>query len=207
MQKPPFVTWQLLLFATLILAFVTIASPPALMDDVDSVTAQIARNMLTSGDWVTPRLNGVAYFEKPALRFWMVAASYLIFGVSDWAARLPMALASVALCWLVAYFGRWAFRDEPSESVGIIAGVVMATCVGLFLFTRILIPDVALTLTTTVAMLAIMRLLEPEATKLKQWGDIIGFRPGRRLYVEGLSRLGFSGRRNLELFIADSTAF
>ncbi len=186
MQKPPFVTWQLLLFATFVLAFVTIASPPALMDDVDSVTAQIARNMLTSGDWVTPRLNGVAYFEKPALRFWMVAASYLIFGVSDWAARLPMALASVALCWLVAYFGRWAFRGESSEQAGTIAGVVIATCVGLFLFTRILIPDVALTLTTTLAMLAIVRLLEPETVKLKQWAAVLGLALGAGFMLKGL---------------------
>ena len=186
MQKPPFVTWQLLLFATLILAYVTIASPPALMDDVDSVTAQIARNMLTSGDWVTPRLNGIAYFEKPALRFWIVAISYLIFGVSDWAARVPIALASVALCWLVRYFGRWAFLDKPSEHVGTVAGVVMATCVGLFLFTRILIPDVVLTLTTTVAMLAILRLIEPEATKLKQWAALLGFALGAGFMLKGL---------------------
>ncbi len=186
MQKPPFATWQLLLFATFVLAFVTIASPPALMDDVDSVTAQIARNMLTSGDWVTPRLNGIAYFEKPALRFWLVAVSYLIFGISDWAARIPMALASVALCWLVATFGRWAFRDEPSEQVGIVAGVVMVTCVGLFLFTRILIPDVVLALTTTLAMLAILRLLEPETVKLKQWAVVLGLALGTGFMLKGL---------------------
>ncbi len=186
MQRPPFVTWQLLFFATLILAFVTIASPPALMDDVDSVTAQIAQNMLTSGDWVTPRLNGIAYFEKPALRFWIVAVSYVIFGVSDWAARIPIALASVALCWLVCYFGRWAFRDEPTEQVGTVAGVIMATCVGLLLFTRILIPDVVLTLTTTMTMLALLRLLEPEAAKLKRWAAVLGFALGSGFMLKGL---------------------
>src|SRR5262245_41754 len=62
----------LLICCSIVFFFVTILSPPYLMDDVDSVTAQIARNMIESGDWVTPRLNGIAYFEKPALRFWVV---------------------------------------------------------------------------------------------------------------------------------------
>src|ERR1700682_260852 len=53
-----------------------IVSPPSLMDDVDAVQAQIARNMLQSGDWVTPHLEGVAYFEKPPLKYWMVAVYF-----------------------------------------------------------------------------------------------------------------------------------
>ena len=56
-----------------------IFSPPSLMDDVDAVQAQIARNMLSSGDWVTARLDGVAYLEKPPLIYWMIAASYKVF--------------------------------------------------------------------------------------------------------------------------------
>src|SRR6185503_14289688 len=51
-------------------------SPPGLMDDVDAVQAQIARNMLDSGDWVTARLDGVAYLEKAPLPYWMIALSY-----------------------------------------------------------------------------------------------------------------------------------
>ena len=79
------------------------------MDDVDAVQAQIARNMITSGDWVTPRLDGVVYLEKPPLIYWLIAASYKIFGIHDWAARVPMALASLAVCWLTTAFGIWAF--------------------------------------------------------------------------------------------------
>ena len=86
-----------------------INSPPHLMDDVDAVQAQIARNMLQSGDWVTARLNGIAYLEKSPLGYWLIASSYLIFGVHDWAARLPLALAVIALCWVTSLFGRWAF--------------------------------------------------------------------------------------------------
>src|SRR4051812_319207 len=51
-------------------------SPPALMDDVDAVQAQIARNMLDSGDWVTARLNGIPYLEKSPLVYWMMATSF-----------------------------------------------------------------------------------------------------------------------------------
>ena len=64
-----------------------IISPPSLMDDVDAVQAQIGRNMLDSGDWVTARLNGVAYLEKSPMKYWLIAISFRIFGVHDWAAR------------------------------------------------------------------------------------------------------------------------
>src|SRR3954469_16310874 len=71
-----------------------IVSPPSLMDDVDAVQAQIARTMLSSGDWVTARLDGIAYLEKSPLKYWLMAISFAIFGVKDWAARIPLALSS-----------------------------------------------------------------------------------------------------------------
>src|SRR5439155_2595268 len=107
-------------------------SPPHLMDDVDSVQAQIARNMLESGDWVTARLNGVAYLEKSPLIYWIMACSYRIFGVHDWAARLPLGLINIALCWVTARFAMWAF----GRRAGLYSGTVLATCIGMFLFTR-----------------------------------------------------------------------
>src|ERR1700730_8399269 len=90
-----------ILFAALVFLGCSL-SPPSLMDDVDAVQAQIARNMLDSGDWVTARLDGVAYLEKSPLKYWMMAVSYMIFGVHDWAARIPMALSAIVLCWLTA---------------------------------------------------------------------------------------------------------
>lgn len=129
------------------------ASPPSLMDDVDAVQAQIARNMLESGDWVTARLDGIAYLEKAPLKYWMIAASMAIFGIHDWAARTPMALSTIALCWLVVRMGAWAY----SPRVGFFAGLILSTCVGLWLFTRILIPDVVLTLAIALALYAFLR--------------------------------------------------
>jgi 4-amino-4-deoxy-L-arabinose transferase-like glycosyltransferase len=159
-----------------------IASPPHLMDDVDAVQAQIARNMLESGDWVTARLDGVAYLEKSPLIYWMMAASYRVFGVHDWAARLPLALSIVLLCWVTYRFARWAF----GERAGVYAGVCLATSAGLFLFTRILIPDATLTLTITEAIWAWMRLLEPEEAHPKRWALVLGVSLGCGLLLKGL---------------------
>src|SRR5881394_1331578 len=92
----PFDEIVVVLFAAIIYLG-CIISPPSLMDDVDAVQAQIARNMLQSGDWVTARLDGVAYLEKSPLKYWMIAVSFRIFGVHDWAARIPIALSTIML--------------------------------------------------------------------------------------------------------------
>ncbi|PYT50202.1 MAG: hypothetical protein DMG43_15145, partial [Acidobacteria bacterium] len=107
-------------------------SPPSLMDDVDASVTQISKNMLKSGDWVTPRINGVAFLEKPAMFYWPMALSFKIFGVHDWAARIPFALSAIGLACLTYAFGVWAF----GQRAGLYAGLCTATCVGLFLFTR-----------------------------------------------------------------------
>src|SRR5262249_38638502 len=86
-----------------------IISPPGLMDDVDAVQARIALNVLASGDWVAARLDGLAYLEKSPLIYWMMAASFRVFGVHDWAARIPLAMGTVLLVWVTMEFGIWAF--------------------------------------------------------------------------------------------------
>jgi 4-amino-4-deoxy-L-arabinose transferase-like glycosyltransferase len=83
----------------------------------------------------------VPYLEKPPLLYWMIAVSYKIFGVQDWSARIPVALSAIALCWTTAAFSLWAF----GKRAGFYAGLCMSTCIGLFLFTRILLPDAMLT--------------------------------------------------------------
>ncbi len=159
-----------------------IISPPSLQDDVDAVQAQIARNMLTTGDWVTARLDGVAYLEKPPLVYWMMAVSYKIFGVHDWAARIPIALFCIALCLLTAGFGVWAF----GKKAGFYAGLCMATCVGLFLFTRILIPDVILTFTITLAMWALLRVTDEAEPRPRLWAFLLAASLGTGLLLKSL---------------------
>ena len=157
------------------------------MDDVDAVQAQIARNMLSSKDWVTARLDGIPYLEKAPLVYWLIAVSYEIFGVHDWTARLPLGLSAVLLCWVTYRFGRWAFGEEA----GLYAGIALATSVGLFLFTRILIPDAILTLTVAGAIWAWFALLEPEEQLPLRWSVMLGACMGTGLLVKGLIAVVF----------------
>ncbi len=160
----------------------TIFSPPSLMDDVDSVHAAIARTMLRSGDWITPRLDGVVYLDKSPMTYWAIAASYAVFGVHDWAARIPLAWSAILLCGVTVLFGAWAF----GRKAGFYAGLALATCVGLFLFTRILIPEVMLTLSVTVTMWAFLRLLEDGEARPGLWAALMGASLGAGLLMKGL---------------------
>jgi hypothetical protein len=152
------------------------------MDDVDAVQAQISRNMLTSHDWVTARLDGVAYLEKAPLIYWTIAASYELFGVHDWAARVPIALAAIGLCWLTMAFGVWGF----GKRAGFYAGLCMGTCIGLFLFTRVLIPDVMITLTVALAMWAFLRALDDQEPHPRFWAFVLAASLGVGLLLKSL---------------------
>ena len=182
--------WFLLFLVFLIATSIylgCVPSPPSLMDDVDAVQAQIAKTMLTSGDWVTARLDGVVYLEKAPLIYWLMAFLYKIFGVADWVARLPVALASIALALLSAAFGMWAF----GERAGFYAGLCMSTCVGLFLFTRIQIPDVMLTFTIALAMWAFLRALDEEEKQPRLWAAILAASLGTGLLLKSLVGIVF----------------
>ena len=157
-------------------------SPPGLMDDVDAVQAQIARNMLTSGDGVIARLDGVPYLEKSPLIYWLIAISYRIFAVHDWSARIPVALAAVLLAWVVWRYGRWAF----GAVAGFYAGLALGTCVGLFLFTRIQIPDVMLTLSVCVAFWSFQRALDEQETRPRLWAALLAASLGVGVMLKGL---------------------
>ena len=165
----------------------SVVSPPSLMDDVDAVQAQIARTMLTSGDWVTARIDGVVYLEKSPLLYWMTAVSYRVFGVHDWAARIPVALSTIALCLLAVGFGSWAF----GERAGFYAGLCLSTCVGLFLFTRILIPDVMVTFTITLALWSFLRALDEHEPRPRFWATMLAVSFGLGLLIKSLIAVVF----------------
>ena len=164
-----------------------IISPPSIQDDSDAVLAQAARTMLETGDWVTPHLDGVPYLEKPALQYWMMTVSYKIFGVHDWSARLPYALFSIGLCLLTTAFGIWAFGRKP----GFYAGMVLSTCAGLYLFTRIVIPDVVLTFTIALAMWALLRVLDEEERHPRAWAFLLAASLGVGLLLKSLIAVVF----------------
>ena len=157
------------------------------MDDVDAVQAQMARNMIASGDWVTAHLDGVAFLEKPPLVYWAMAVSYKIFGIHDWAARLPVALAAILLSLVSGAFGTWAF----GKWAGVYAGLCMASCAGLFLFTRILLPDVMFTLTMALGMWAFLRALDEEEAHPRRWAFVLAASVGIGLLLKSLIAVVF----------------
>jgi 4-amino-4-deoxy-L-arabinose transferase-like glycosyltransferase len=162
-------------------------SPPSLMDDVDAVQAQIARNMLTSGDYVTARLDGIPYLEKAPLIYWLIAGSFKIFGATDWAARIPMVLAALALAWLTTAFGMWGF----GRRAGLYAGLCISTCFGLFLFTRILIPDVMLTASIALSMWAFLRAIDEDEPRQRWWAFVMAASLGTSLLFKSLVGMVF----------------
>src|SRR6201993_2983249 len=85
---------------------------PALLDDVDSVHAEAAREMLYRHDWVTLYTNGVRYLEKAPMMYWSIAASYRLFGVSDWSTRLPLMLGVLGLLLATYWLGRHALGER-----------------------------------------------------------------------------------------------
>jgi 4-amino-4-deoxy-L-arabinose transferase-like glycosyltransferase len=176
-----------LVIVAAIVFFGCIISPPALMDDVDAVHGQIARNMVQSGDWVIAHLNGVPYMEKAPLPYWLIAICYVLMGVHDWVARIPTALAAVLLCFVTARYGAWAF----GRRAGFYAGLALATSIGLFLFTRILIPDVMLTLTIAVCFMAFQRAMNEDGEELhsRRWPALIGVALGVGVLLKGLLAL------------------
>ena len=184
-------SWRNYLAILLAIAAITYvicaSSPPSLSDDVDAVEAQISRNMVVSGDWVTQRLDGVAYLEKSPLMNWLIAISYEIFGVHDWAARIPIVLSAIGLAWLTAAFGKWAFGNLA----GFYAGLCVATCIGLFLFTRILIPDVMLTFTIALAMWAFLRVLDEDERHPRRWAYLLAVSLGTGLLLKSLIGMVF----------------
>ncbi len=125
----------------------------ALLDDADSVHAEAAREILVRNDWITLHVDGVRYLEKAPLMYWAMALSYRLFGVSEFAARLPIAVAAVLLIWVTIQFGEWAFGLRS----GLFAGLILGSSPGLFLFTRITLPDVILTLWITCALYCFAR--------------------------------------------------
>jgi 4-amino-4-deoxy-L-arabinose transferase-like glycosyltransferase len=125
----------LLLLAAVI--YLGTAPRPALLDDADASHALVSRKMLQRGDYVVMFLNGIRYLQKAPIHYWMVALDYKIFGQTEFAVRLPVALAMIGLTIMAFVFGRRFF----SQRAGFYAGLATATSIGMFMFTRIMIPE------------------------------------------------------------------
>ena len=156
--------WIVLLWAVVYIP--GLFSPP-LLDDADSIHAEAARELLVRHDWTTLYIDGVRYLEKAPLMYWAMAASYVIFGVRDWAARLPLALGVLALLLTTYSLG----KRTLGERAGFWAAVVLAVSVGPYIFTRIIIPDLLVALWLTLGLDFFLRTLDEEPpSRLSCWG-------------------------------------
>jgi 4-amino-4-deoxy-L-arabinose transferase-like glycosyltransferase len=148
-------TW--LLFAA-IYAAVQIGSlfNPPLLDDVDAAHAEAAQHFAESADWVTAKVNGIRYIEKPPLPYWLSAGLYRVFGENVFATHLPNVLAMLGLTWLAWLWARRAWGPRA----GLYAGLGVLTAIGPFLFTRFIIPEAQLSFFLLVALYTLITGLE-----------------------------------------------
>ena len=146
-----------LLFAGLFLAvyFASLFTPP-LLDDVDASHALAAQHMIESGDWITPKIDGVRYLQKPPLPYWLSAGCYYVFGENAFATHLPNDLAILGLVWLAWLWSRRAWGDRA----GLYAGMFVLTAIGPFLFTRFIIPEAILSFLLLLALYCLLTGLE-----------------------------------------------
>jgi 4-amino-4-deoxy-L-arabinose transferase-like glycosyltransferase len=135
---------------------------PGLLDDADATHAEAAREMATTNDFVTLHVNGIRYLEKAPLMYWTVAISYKIFGVNEFATRLPIVLGIIALTLLARRWGTRAFGNRAGDY----AALLLPVSLGMFLFTRILIPEVLLSLLIGAALYSFISALE---SPLSSW--------------------------------------
>lgn len=133
-----------ILFGALLLLLVPVWLEPAgswLAEPDEARYAEIPREMLASRDFVTPRLNGVPYFEKPPLLYWANAASLRLFGLTPWAARLPTRLFGLGTVAILA-FGTAALWGAEA---GLAAGILYLASPFGFVFSRVNLTDAPLT--------------------------------------------------------------
>ncbi len=135
--------------------FAALFAPP-LLDDADASHASAARHIALSGDWVTLHINGIRYLEKAPLPYWLVAFSYRLFGFNTFATHLPQSLGVLLLALLGYHWAARAFNPRTAFYTGL--GVL--TSAGVFLFTRVFIPEVLLSLLLCTALYLFLRTLE-----------------------------------------------
>ncbi len=157
-------SWMLLGAIFVAVQLASLFTPP-LLDDVDASHAQIAQHMDESGDWVTMKVNGIRYLEKPPLPYWLDAALYPVFGQNAFATHLPNALALLGCAWLAwLWAGRaWGRRAALYAALGIL------TSIGPFLFTRFAIPEALLSFLLLFALYCFLTGLEDRLPSRLYW--------------------------------------
>jgi 4-amino-4-deoxy-L-arabinose transferase-like glycosyltransferase len=140
------------LFLTLLAALTFFAGlgRGAITDSDEAFYAEAAREMIETGDWLTPTFNYQTRFQKPVLYYWLTAATYLVAGVTEAAARFWSACAGLGLVLVTASAARRWFDERTS----LVAGAITATTFGYFAMARAALPDLPLAFFITLATFA-----------------------------------------------------
>ncbi|MBI3759243.1 MAG: glycosyltransferase family 39 protein, partial [Deltaproteobacteria bacterium] len=134
--------WFVLLMVAGAWAYGYRLAAPALLDEPnDAQYAEVAREMVESGEWLSPQLDYTVFLNKPPLSYWLIAISYEVFGVNEFAARLPGTLTALTLLLIIWRLGA-ALADEPT---GLLAAGILLGTAGLLLEARQVRPDLLLT--------------------------------------------------------------
>ena len=154
--------WLALLFA-LLFGF-RLGSAPLSNPD-DGRYAEIPREMVATGDWVTPRLNGVNYFEKPPLMYWTVAACLELFGSSEWSVRVTPALFALGGV-LLAYA---AGRKLYGRDAGLLSAAVLGTSLLYFIIAHSLLLDMAVAVLMSATLFCFILGVREEPGARRRW--------------------------------------
>jgi len=153
----------------IVLFWFTIYAPglfsPPLLDDADARHAEVAKEMLERHDFVTMYVDGVRYLDKAPLPYWLNAASHAVFGINEFAVRLPMSLAALGLFLSVFFLG----RDLADKKAGLFAALILVSAVGPYIYTRFFIPDIMVCLWLTLTVHLFVRTLEGKPSRSLCW--------------------------------------
>jgi 4-amino-4-deoxy-L-arabinose transferase-like glycosyltransferase len=185
----------LVLLALWLGIFAAALTHPPLLDDADSTHAQAAQAMLSTGDWVTLHVDGIRYLEKPPLPYWITALSLKLFHVTPatappraaLAVHLPLALTVLGLALLAYAWSRRAYGNRAA----LYAATFILTSAGVFLFTRVFIPDALLSLLLAFALYAMLRALDPTSLRPRLWAQTIWLTLALAVLTKGFVALVF----------------
>ncbi len=142
----------LLVFLAALAVYLPLNGAIPITDPVESNYALTAKEMVLSGDWLSPRIYGQFWYDKPAMIYWLIAVCYKIFGIGEFAARFPAALSSAAS---VAFACWFAARLYESRLAGLFAAVVLGTALEFWVLARMVITDAVLFLFGSVCLAAL----------------------------------------------------
>ncbi|MBP2654501.1 MAG: hypothetical protein H6Q73_2070 [Firmicutes bacterium] len=152
----------LLVFLVALTVFLPFNAYLTITDPVEANYALTAKEMLANGDWLSPRIYGQFWYDKPAMFYWLIMLGYKAFGVNEFAARFPSALFSAASVSFIYWFGRRIFG---SSRAGIFAAVALATSLQYWVMARMVITDAVLFFYFSVALAALYLGLNGQSKK------------------------------------------